>query len=105
MVWSAGNARLLALRQRPIQQRQQLRLAVYLVFLGLEVLASFFSSFKGLKPKDTELMQKRSPVGWSGASLKTCPRCPPQLVQVTSTRFMPSELSSVNLTDLELATL
>ena len=37
-------------------------------------------------------MQYRKPVGW-GPSLKTWPRCPPQLLQSTSVRVMPSELS------------
>lgn len=33
-------------------------------------------------------MQYRLPVG-SGPSSKTCPRCPPHLLHLTSTRFMP----------------
>jgi hypothetical protein len=42
----------------------------------------------GLSFRDTELMQYRSPVGF-GPSGKTCPRCAPQDLHVTSVRVMP----------------
>lgn len=45
-----------------------------------------------------ELMQNRWPVGMSGASSKTCPRCPPQRRHVTSTRCIPNERSSCSST-------
>jgi hypothetical protein len=50
-----------------------------------------FSAFPpaGTNFSDTELMQYRCPVGWSGASLKMCPRCEPHRAHVTSTRVIP----------------
>ena len=55
--------------------------------------AHFFSN-----ARDAELMQKRWPPCSLGPSGKTWPRWPPQVAQVTSTRFMPKVRSSCSST-------
>ena len=49
-----------------------------------------------LKPRDTELMQYRRPVG-AGPSSKTWPRCPLQTAHCTSTRRIPKLLSTTSM--------
>src|SRR4051794_24473134 len=51
----------------------------------------------GSSVSESELMQYRRPVG-IGPSSKTCPRCPPHRLQVTSVRVMPWLLSGVSTT-------
>src|SRR5690606_36747222 len=51
----------------------------------------------GSNSSESELMQKRSPVG-GGPSGKTWPRCPSHVAQRTSTRTMPWERSSRRFT-------
>ena len=49
-----------------------------------------FSNFK-----ESELIQYLKFVGL-GPSLKTCPRCAPQLAQVTSVLIIPCDVSLIN---------
>ena len=50
-------------------------------------------------------MQYLMPVVCFGPSGKTCPKCPPQLVQVTSMRLMPRDKSSVSVKAVSLIVL
>ena len=52
--------------------------------------------YSSLKFSDAELIQYLSPVGF-GPSSNTCPKCPSQREQVTSTRLIPSVVSEVSV--------
>ena len=89
----APRGRRAGLVQPPSQSR-----ACPVVAAGRAVRRTARQTSAGVSFRDTEFMQKRSPVGVCGASSKTWPRWLPQLAHRTSTRRIPRVRSSMSST-------
>jgi hypothetical protein len=73
----------------------EMNVKVKLFTIFLKFLLFFLKFHTSLNFKETELIQYRNPVGF-GPSSKTCPKCPPHLLQSTSSRDIP-KLRSVSV--------